>query len=129
MGISIKNLNNGEGVEIFANGVVRGDEVIAAHDEIYDERRLGRQKYQIVNKSGCTEYAVTADHIAKIAELDRKASLVNPNIIVAIIESRSLQFSLTELWQAHLADCSFLTRSFQDRDTALAWITEQIEGS
>ncbi len=72
---------------------------------------------------------MTADHIAKIAESDRKASLVNPDIAIAIIESRCLQFSLTDLWQAHLVDCSFLTRSLQHRDTALAWIAERIDGS
>jgi hypothetical protein len=50
---------------------------------------------------------VTADHIAGIAELDRKASLVNPDIIIAILESRCLQVRLTEFRQAHFADRSF----------------------
>ncbi len=52
MGIVVNILNKGDGDEILADGVVLGDEVIAAHDEIYDELRLGRQRYQIVDKSG-----------------------------------------------------------------------------
>lgn len=124
MGIRINILERGRGVEVLAEGVVRGQDIIDAHKFIYDERYLKRQRYQIVDKSACTEYAVTADDIDAIAELDRKASRVNPDIVIAVVESRGLEFSLTELWQAHLAECTFLTKSFRDRESAIQWISE-----
>lgn len=124
MGIRIDILEQGRGVEVLAEGVVRGQDIIDAHKFIYDERYLKRQRYQIVDKSACTEYAVTADDIDAIAELDRKASRVNPDIVIAVVESRGLEFSLTELWQAHLAECTFLTKSFRDRESAIQWISE-----
>lgn len=124
MGVRINILEDGRGVEILAEGVVHGREVIDAHKRIYDERYLKRQRYQIVDKSACTEYAVTAEDIDAIAKLDRKASIVNPDIVIAVIEARGLQFSLTELWQAHLAECTFLTKSFRDRETAVKWISK-----
>lgn len=124
MGIRINILEQGRGVEVLAEGVVRGQDIIDAHKFIYDERYLKRQRYQIVDKSACTEYAVTADDIDAIAELDRKASRVNPDIVIAVVESRGLEFSLTELWQAHLAECTFLTKSFRDRESAIQWISE-----
>lgn len=124
VGIQINLLEDGRGVEVLAEGVVEGREIIDAHKRIYDERYLKRQRYQIVDKSACTEYAVTAEDIDAIAKLDRKASIVNPDIVIAVIEARGLQFSLTELWQAHLAECTFLTKSFRDRETAVKWISK-----
>jgi len=124
VGIKINILENGRGVEVLAEGVVQGWEIIDAHTRIYDERYLERQCYQVIDKSACTEYAVTADDIDAIAALDRKASIVNPDIVIAVIEAKALKFSLTELWQAHLAECTFLTKSFRDRQSAVEWIAE-----
>ena len=124
MGIKVTILEDGRGVEVLAEGVVSGQQIIDAHREIYDERYLHRQRYQIVDKSACTEYRVNADDIEAIADLDRQASLINPNIRIAVIESSVLQFSLTELWQAHLADSKFLTRSFGDRESAMRWLSQ-----
>ena len=125
MGIEVIRLDDGAGVEIRAEGVVHGADIIAAHGQIYDQRYLARQRYQIVDKTRCTEYDVTAYDIEQIAQLDRDASEINPHIKIAVIESRSLQFSLTELWQAHLASCPFVTKAFQDREAALAWLAEE----
>ncbi len=72
----------------------------------------------------CTEYEVTAKDIALIAELDKKASIINPNIIVAIIESESLQFSLTEVWQEYVDEYLLKSKSFPDRNAALEWIAK-----
>ena len=124
VGIQVIRLDDGTGVEILAEGEVRGADIIAAHAEIYDQRYLARQRYQIVDKTRCTEYDVSASDVERIAQLDREASEINPLIKIAVIESHSLQFSLTELWQAHLASCPFVTRSFNDRDTALAWLAQ-----
>ena len=127
MGVKVEILEDGRGVEVVAEGVVKGQQIIDAHSEIYDGRYLKRQRFQIVDKSRCTEYNVTADEIEAIAELDKKASLVNPDIKIAVIESQNLQFSLTELWQAHLANSEFQTRSFRDRASAMAWLSEVVE--
>ena len=124
MSIQVNILRNGEAVEIKAFGIVYGHEIIQAHEEIYNEKYLRNQKYHIIDKSKCTEYDVTAEDIASIAKLDKKASIINPNIIVAIIESERLLFSLTKLWQKHVEEYVFKTRSFVDRNTALEWVAE-----
>jgi len=124
MGIKVNILENGEGIEVLAFGVVHGHEIIQAQSEIYDEKQLRKQKYHIIDKSKCTEYDVTADDIAAIAKWDEEASRINPYIIVAIIESEILQFSLTEVWQASVEDFVFKTASFNDRNAALQWIAQ-----
>lgn len=124
MGIKVNILEDGEGIEVLAFGIVHGHEIIQAHNEIYNNKHLGKQKYHLIDKSKCTEYDVIADDIAAIAELDEKASKINPYIIVAFIESETLRFSLTELWQASVEDFVFKTESFDDRSSALKWIEQ-----
>jgi len=124
MSIEVNVLDNGEGIEILATGIVYGREIIQAHSKIYDEKYLKSQKYHIIDKSKCTEYDVTAGDIEIIAELDEKASRINPNIIIAVIESESLKFTLTDVWQAYVKNYIFKTQAFSSREYALSWISE-----
>ena len=124
MSIQVNILDDGEGVEVLAFDVVHGREIIQAQSEIYDKKYLSKQKYHIIDKSKCIEYDVTADDIAAIADLDEQAAQINPNIVVAIIESETLRFSLTEAWQARVEDFVFKTKSFSERSKALLWIEQ-----
>ena len=51
MGIKVNILDEGEGVEILASGVVYGREIIEAHSEIYDKKHLSKQKYHLIDTS------------------------------------------------------------------------------
>ena len=124
MAVEVNILENGEGIEIVATGIVNGREIIQVHEEIYDEKYLANQKFHIIDKSKCTEYDVTVNEIMSISKLDEKASATNPNIIVAIIESEYLRFSLSNLWQAKVNDFIFKTKSFLNRDKAMIWIND-----
>lgn len=126
MGINIKIINDGEGIEIIATGKVTGKEIITAHGQIYLSDHLKKQKYHIIDKSKCTEYNVTAEEIQRIAGLDIAAAKINPSIIVAVIESETLRFSLTELWQAQVANSVLKTKSFIQRESAMQWIAENL---
>lgn len=121
MGIEI--LESEGGIEIFIFGVVTGKEVVCSRKNIYDDDNIKcRYRYYIFNNFECTEYDVTADDIALIAELDIQASKTNPQILMAIIESENLQFSLTEVWQAHVEEHISNIKSFADRQSAISWI-------
>lgn len=106
------NLLEGSGVEIMATGLVYGHEIINANKEIINNESLGNIQYQLIDKSACTEYSVTADDINKIAKLNSLIAKANPNIIMAIVESKTLQFSLTELWQTIVKKYNFENSSF-----------------
>lgn len=123
------NLLEGSGVEIMATGVVYGHEIIKANNEIINNESLGNIQYQLIDKSACTEYSVTADDINKIAKLNSLIAKANPNIIMAIVESKTLQFSLTELWQTIVKKYNFENSSFQDREAALEWVKKNIKNN
>ena len=124
MPIEVNYIDDGKGVEILATEVVTGKELIAAQHKIYAPDKLAAQQYHIIDKSQCTEYDVTAVDIQIMSEMDRKAAKINPGIIMAIIESSSLQFSLSEVWQAYVESFVQHCQSFSNRHDALEWIEQ-----
>jgi len=126
MSVKVNILENGKGVEMLLKGEVQGRDILLALDEVYNERNIESQEYQIIDKSKCTEYNVTCEEIEAIANVDKLASKTNSKIIMAIIESETLLFSLTELWQIQVEDFIFKSKAFIHRDHALEWIKENV---
>jgi len=127
MAIKVNYIDNGKGVEIVATGSVTGKDIISAHKKIYAADALAAQRYHIIDKSQCTEYNVTASDIEAITQLDREAARVNANIIIAFVESSSLEFSLSEVWQAYVEAFIQHSRTFTNRSDAEQWIREMIK--
>ena len=126
MSVEVNVLEEG-GVEILATGVVYGHEIIKANEDIINNESFKNIRYKLIDKSACTEYVVTADDIENIANLSRIIAKDNPSIIIAIVESKTLKFSLTELWQAIVRQFNIKNSSFQDRKAALEWVKNHIQ--
>jgi hypothetical protein len=126
MAIQVNYIDNGMGIEIIASGVVTGEDIIEAHKKIYNEVNLKKQKYQIVDRSHCKEYKVSPEQIRSIAELDKAASITNPDIMIALIAPTAHQFGMSRMWQAYIEESHFLTKVFNDRRSADIWIEEQL---
>lgn len=126
MTITINYRDLGKGIEIVASGTVTGSEIIAEHEEIYNTVNLLRQRYQIIDRTNCTEYIVSDAEVKKIAEIDNKASKTNPNIVIAIVAPTDLQFGISRAWQAYVEESGFLTKIFRDRESAEKWVLENI---
>ena len=122
MTIQINYLDNGI-------GIVTGEEIIKAHEEIYNDENLRKQKYQIIDRTHCTKYQVYSEEIETISEIDNKASEANPNIIIAIVSPTSLQYGMTRMWQAYINDDCFVTKILTDRKSADKWIKSQLENN
>ena len=127
MPLTINYKDDGKGIEILASGTVHGREIIDAHKEIYSEKNLKRQRYQIIDRTHCTDYDVSTDEVKKIAEIDRSASLINPHIIIAIVAPDDLQYGMSRIWQAYADESGFMTRVFRDRKSADLWLAEHLK--
>jgi hypothetical protein len=101
MTIHVNYLENGYGIEIIASGTVTGEEIIDAHKQIYKKETFKKLRYKIVDRTDCSKYQVYPDDIEKIAVMDDDASKINPNIIIAVISTSSLQYGMTRMWQAY----------------------------
>ena len=122
MTIQVNYIDNGTGIELIASGIVTGEEIIESHKEIYKEENLKKIKYKIVDRSKCTKYQVYSEEIEKIAAMDDNASKVNPNLIIAVISTTTLQYGMTRMWQAYLKNSFFVTKNFPDRLSADKWL-------
>ena len=127
MPVKVNILEAGRGVEILATGVVYGYEILEANEEIFNNENLGNIQYHLIDKSACTKYNVTINDILNITEFDRLFAQSNPNIIMAIVESKAPRFSMTTLWQVIVKKYDFRNNSFKDREAALEWIKKQIQ--
>lgn len=127
MPIQIKYLDGGIGVEFIGTGVVTGADIIAANKEIYRNENFYRQRYQIVDRTKCTNYKVSHEEIIKIAEQDKVAAKTNPNVIIAFISTSPLQYGISRMYQSYVGDDGFLTELFRDRKSAERWIGEQLK--
>lgn len=126
MAIKINYIDDGIGIEIIASGRVTGDEIIEAHREIYNDDNLYRQKYQLIDRTECTDYDVSTEQVQKIAAIDNLASKSNPNIVIAIISPSDLQFGMSRVWQVHVQESNFPTQVFRDRVAAEKWLKDQL---
>ncbi len=126
MAVQINYLDNGIGIEIIASGIVTGEEIIKAQEEIYNEENLQKQKYQIIDRTHCTEYQVSSEDIERISDIDNRASEVNSYIIIAVVSSTPLQYGMTRMWQAYIKEDRFVTKIFVDRKSADEWIKLQL---
>ena len=127
MTIEIDYIDGGRGVIIRQSDVVTGEEIIQAHDEIYEQHQVVCQQYHIVDKSWCTEYDVSSYELELIAGLDCKMTRLNKNFVMAIIESQSLQYNLTNVWQAYVEETILYSKSFSNQVSALRWIKQSLQ--
>ena len=128
MAVNFNFIDDDRGVEILASGIVYGHEVITANQEIANSRQLATLEFHIIDKSKCTEYNVSADDMFEISKYDQVFTAANPNIVMAIIESKSLRYSLSILWQCIVKKQNLNNKSFVDRASALEWINQQMRG-
>lgn len=61
------------------------------------------------------------------AIFDREIVALNPNIMIAVIESNNLEFSLTEVWQAYVEEFINHTKSLNYQLDALKWIKQRLQ--
>ncbi len=126
MPIQIKYINGGFGVEYCGSGVLAGTDIIEANKEIYGNESFSRQRYQIVDRTNCEEFRVSNDEIRIIAEQDKAAAKISPNIIIALISTSDLQYGISRMYQAHVGENCFMTEISRDSESAEEWIKKQL---
>jgi len=126
MPIQVKYMDDGIGVEIIASEVVTGKDIINANTLINSHENFLKQRYKLINRTLITDYRVSTDEIHIIAEQEIAAAKVNPDVIIALISITDHQIGMTRVYQAYISESGLKTKIFRDRDSAVAWIEEQL---
>ena len=129
--IEIKFLDDGIGVEFNVIGILTGTEIIDANRKIHNRANSLSLRYIIVDRTNCTEYLVNSKEIKVMANKAKKAVKVNPNIIIAMVSTTSLQHGMSRMYQSYIesSESYFKTAIFRDRKSAEEWIKEQLDKS
>ncbi len=114
------------GLVLCAVGKITGQDIIDAQKKIYASAHFVKLKYWIVDRARCTEYAVTADDVARIASMDKEAAKRNPHMLVALVSHTDLQFGISRMYEAHIDENGFKAMSFRNRAAAERWIRHEL---
>lgn len=126
MPVKIEFSADGKGIEFISTGVITGDDIIDANNRVYTQNILERAKYKLVDRTGCTDYRVTKEAVQIIANQDKQAATVNPDLIMVLISTTPVQYGVTRMWQAYMGDTGFRSIIFNDRETADRWLNETL---
>ncbi len=129
MPIEVRYTDDDLGIDFCAVGRVTGKDVIESKVTIFQEEGFARLKYWIVDRSRCVEYEVNADDVRSIAELDNEAAKINPDLLIALISETDLQFGMSRMYEAHIDEFGFKTKSFRDRASANEWIQKEMQAT
>ncbi len=127
MPIKIKYTDDGLGVKIIAYDIATGVEIIEANNRINTGNNFASLKYKIADRTDCNEYQVSSADVKIIAEQERDAVKLNPELFVAMIAPSDLHFGMSRMYQSLMADLGFECEIFKDRKSADTWIENKLE--
>ena len=120
---------DGAGLLRTAQGQVTGAELIAADIPLLsDPATIARLRYVLLDFGDATDLQATKEEARSIANQDAEFASVNPQISIAIVAPRDVQFGMSRMWQVFVADTGWETAVFRDRPAAVAWLRGRVPG-
>jgi hypothetical protein len=126
--ILFSEMAGGNGIACSVTGILDGDALYHAKVGL-NERfpRISEWYFAFVDLSAVTQFDITAAHLEKIADQDRKlARFARPGLPVAIVVQGDLGFGISRMWQAASELTGWDTQVFRDRARAIAWLRHQV---
>ena len=129
MPIDIAYTDDG-GVLLVGRGVVTGGQIKEANNKIYETPQgIANMWYQIADFSEVTKLFATSTEVEELAMQDKKASEINPNMVIALVGKDDLIFGLSRMWEALTADAPFETMVFRKLEDARQWIKVKLHSN
>jgi hypothetical protein len=129
MPIRIEYTEDRMGVILHHEGVVTSEELYDAVTQVYKDNRYPELKYWLGDRTNCTQYLPDEDCLHKIAEINKKESLRNQGMLLALVSPKGLEFGMSRMFQAYSEEDSFEVEVFRDRPSAEKWIRDELKGS
>ena len=123
---SIDYIEDG-GIIIRVEGLISGNEIKKANDIIYESPdKIKKIKYQICDLTIASDFSASESDIRAISNQDKKASEINPNMLIAVVGEKDVIFGLARMWEAFSYDSPFETMVFRTMEDAQQWIREKL---
>jgi hypothetical protein len=129
MFIEIRDLDGGLGNIIIGREIIKEEEYVDALKEhlTQDEDKFKKYRYCLSDYTATTEIDITTKSVDLIALYCQKASIVNPEAVVAIVANEEFIYGLARMWEILIAETYWETMVFRNREGAEAWIKEKVK--
>jgi len=115
------------GVLVKAEGIVKGEEMIEINGQMYETKeKIEKIVYQLIDFTGVKELSYADADIDMIANQDRRAYEINPNMLIAVVSGQDLLYGLARMWEAKSLSPQFKTKVFRKLEDAHAWIDNRL---
>ena len=129
MPVRIEYTKDGIGVILYHEGVVTGEELYDSITRVYKNKKFPSLKYWIGDRTNCTKYLPDIDCLRKIVELNKKESLRNPGMLLALVSPKDYSFGMSRMFQAYSEETQFKTEVLRDIDSAEKWIKKELNNT
>ncbi len=124
MPVAVYSTESG-GVISICSGTLSGQELINSNRQLYDDKEQIKQiRYQICDFTDVKGFDTCNEDIRELAVQDQYALSINASMMIAIICSDDLIYSLSRMWQSYIGDPSIKSKVFGSLDEACDWIND-----
>ena len=128
MPYEITYLETDGGVLIKYFGIVTDSDIINSMEERFSsDDQVSSYRYAITDCSNVEKFEVSTEVMKESAELSKKVSMINKNIVVIAIMPTDLEFGMGRMWQAFSYETGWKTGIVRTKDEAEVWLKENLE--
>ncbi|WP_419195402.1 hypothetical protein [Engelhardtia mirabilis] len=108
-------------------GTVSARQLLDVKEVLFGSDEVTRAiTYLLVDFEDVAEVEAGEDEVRAIAERDRRAGVVNPGMIIAVVALKDLHYGLSRMWEIMLESAPMETQVFRSRPEAEAWIVSKL---
>jgi hypothetical protein len=127
MPVTVEFLDDGLGARFLCSGLVTGKELHDASLTLFsDAARFQRIRYVILDELGIDFVDLTFTDLKRIEEENRQASLVNRQLVIAIVVDKELPQVLTRAWDMRTRTVALEKEMFRTREEAYGWLRQKV---
>ena len=125
MPVKIEYLDD-NGILIKGEGVVTGNDLIEANDKVYEStEKIQHISYQLCDFTNVSDVDVSTPDIEITAKQDARASVINPNMLFAVVGDKDVVHVLSDMLEALSYPAEIMY--FRKLEEAKQWIRENLQ--
>jgi hypothetical protein len=102
-------------------GVVSGDELVEANQEVYAQEQFRQVRFQIVDLTQVERFDVSPADMRTLARNDHVASRLNPSVRVAVVATDETVRILSLYYEGQISDTTWDQQVFDTKSAAEEW--------
>lgn len=128
MPYEITYLETDGGVYTKYYGIVTDSDIIDSMKERFSsDDKVSSYRYVMSDFRDVENFEVSPEVMKKGAEVSKKVSMINKNLLVVGIMPTDLEFGMGRMWQAYSYETDWKIEIFRTKDEADIWLKEHLK--